>query len=67
MRDAFRPLVCGCGRPASFGSGVDLRSGRVGTWRCRDCADAAGQFRNVTKQDGLQSVGNAASKEQEVA
>ena len=51
MTGAYRPLVCGCGRPASYGSGVDLRSGRVGTWRCRDCADAAGVFRNITKQE----------------
>ena len=67
MTDAFRPLVCGCGRPASFGSGVDLRAGRVGTWRCHDCAEAAGVFRNILKQDGQQSAGEAASTDQKVA
>ncbi|MDQ0314826.1 hypothetical protein J2S73_001263 [Amorphus orientalis] len=54
MTEAIRPLVCTCGAPAFFGSGVNLRTGKAGTWRCRTCAEAAGVFRHVATQKRLE-------------
>ncbi len=40
-----RPLLCPCGAPAPFGFRVRLLEGRVGTWRCADCARREGLTR----------------------